>query len=580
MRTIFSRADHVHIWLGPGSNDTDKAMDFASRVGPRALAVGVLDLWSNWQLYKQVTDYLKALASSCEVGVQDRNDESSIAARELADFIFDFLHDPDLQKGAMLETRSPKNAYENLKENSLAKGITDLMQREYWHRIWIIQEISLAHEATILCGEKAIPIEIFDATFSAVSLCINLSFHSIFPWARNFSYLLPANFYESIALTTRRIHRRQDRSEMIKLSGVLFRFGLPPGRPHYSATDDRDILFGLLGIVTDGEALGLRVDYNMTVAEVFTATTRALICDENKGSGPLVYQLDQCVPRQRGDPPFDSLPSWVPEWQVIGKRGVQVNPINYFGAFNATAGMSPPRPRNGGEDDSRGILRYPGCRVDVITAVMQPPQWEQHDEWTLSWIVDAEGWLDSICDFAKLAPESGPGEDYVWRTIMRDFSGISHRPSRFNTISEEEASITRKIMRRAPIALEALTSTERDYVHYLRDILDYPTYEQLNSETINELEYILKKWPQAIGSINRGRTLFKTTNAMFGLGHVAIRPGDVVTLLWGLRSPIILRPRDYRDGGGFTFVGDAYVDGIMYGEFLETAPAHEDFEIY
>lgn len=67
---------------------------------------------------------------------------------------------------------------------------------------------------------------------------------------------------------------------------------------------------------------------------------------------------------------------------------------------------------------------------------------------------------------------------------------------------------------------------------------------------------------------------------MFGLGHVAVRSGDVVTLLWGFKSPIILRPRDESEGGGYTFVGDAYVDGIMYGEFLETSPAHEDFEIY
>lgn len=74
--------------------------------------------------------------------------------------------------------------------------------------------------------------------------------------------------------------------------------------------------------------------------------------------------------------------------------------------------------------------------------------------------------------------------------------------------------------------------------------------------------------------------LFKTTKGMFGLGHTAIQPGDTVSLLWGIRSPIILRPRDDEAGGGFTFVGDAYIDKIMYSEFLKTAPAHKDFEIY
>jgi len=65
-------------------------------------------------------------------------------ASELTDFMYDFLREPDLQKGPMLETRHLTNACTNSKEYSLARGIMKLMQREYWHRIWIIQEVSLA----------------------------------------------------------------------------------------------------------------------------------------------------------------------------------------------------------------------------------------------------------------------------------------------------------------------------------------------------------------------------------------------------------------------------------------------------
>lgn len=167
MRTIFSRADCVYIWLGSGSVETAKAVDFANRFGPRALAVGVLDLWSNRQLWKWVAQNIKDQPSSFEV--RNRNDGSSVMAGELTDFIVDILREPDLQGGGMLEKRSPKNACTNLKEDSLARDIRELMQREYWHRIWIFQEISLAKEATVLWGEKAIPLDVFDAAFSAVS---------------------------------------------------------------------------------------------------------------------------------------------------------------------------------------------------------------------------------------------------------------------------------------------------------------------------------------------------------------------------------------------------------------------------
>ena len=571
MRTIFSRANHVYIWLGPGSIETAKAMDFATRVGTRALAVGVLDLWLDSQLRKQVTQNINDWASSVEV--RDRNDGSSVMARELTDFIFDILREPSLHERATLEERILKNAPTNLKEDSLVRGIRELMEREYWHRIWIVQEISLAQEATVLCGEKAIPLDILDATFSAVSHCITSGFRRLHHETQDFAYGLSANFYESIALTTRRKHRRQDQSGIIRLADIVYQAGVPPGRPHYSATDPRDISFGLLGVITDGGALGLRVDYTMKLAEVFTALTRSLIYDgdENRPA----YHLDQCVPKQRWDSP-DSLPSWVPDWEAIGKHGPEVYPINYSRAFNATAGIpTPPRPRNCNEDDARGILRCPGCCVDVVTDVMHPPQWKKRDDWTASKIVDVEAWLSSICDFAKLGPESSPGEDYVWRTIMLDmYDGIS-RPNRFEAkpIDDEKASVIRKIMRRVPIVVESLTEAQRHYIWYELSSLS-------NFETIDQkLEYIVE-WLKVIGSVDRGRTLFKTNKGMFGLGHVAIQREDIVCLLWGTRSPIILRPRNDEAGGGFIFVGDAYIDGIMYGEFLQTVPAHRDFEIY
>jgi hypothetical protein len=101
MRTIFSWADRVYIWLGPGSIETAKAMDFATRIGPRALAVGVLDMWSNQQLWIEAAQKINRQASLFEI--RDRNDESSIMARELTDFILGILLEPDLQKGPMLE---------------------------------------------------------------------------------------------------------------------------------------------------------------------------------------------------------------------------------------------------------------------------------------------------------------------------------------------------------------------------------------------------------------------------------------------------------------------------------------------
>ena len=44
MADIYSHADLVYVWLGPGTEDSNMAMDFVSSVGPRAFAAGALDL--------------------------------------------------------------------------------------------------------------------------------------------------------------------------------------------------------------------------------------------------------------------------------------------------------------------------------------------------------------------------------------------------------------------------------------------------------------------------------------------------------------------------------------------------------
>lgn len=77
---------------------------------------------------------------------------------------------------------------------------------------------------------------------------------------------------------------------------------------------------------------------------------------------------------------------------------------------------------------------------------------------------------------------------------------------------------------------------------------------------------------------------------MLGIGIGDVRPGDVVVILQNACTPILLRPRS-QDGDGntadrggsettFTFGGEAWVDGIMFGEFMDTNPKKEVFDIY
>ncbi|KAJ3453392.1 hypothetical protein MRS44_017639 [Fusarium solani] len=64
----------------------------------------------------------------------------------------------------------------------------------------------------------------------------------------------------------------------------------------------------------------------------------------------------------------------------------------------------------------------------------------------------------------------------------------------------------------------------------------------------------------------RGRSLFVTDQGLVGLGPGNLRAGDMVCALWGCRLPVLLRSLPGEDGE-YTFLGPAYVDGAMSGEY-------------
>ena len=59
------------------------------------------------------------------------------------------------------------------------------------------------------------------------------------------------------------------------------------------------------------------------------------------------------------------------------------------------------------------------------------------------------------------------------------------------------------------------------------------------------------------------RSFFRTVHDTVGIGHSTVKEGDEVWLLAGSAMPVIVRPAA---GNLYNLIGEAYVDGAMFGE--------------
>src|SRR6266536_4719840 len=65
-------------------------------------------------------------------------------------------------------------------------------------------------------------------------------------------------------------------------------------------------------------------------------------------------------------------------------------------------------------------------------------------------------------------------------------------------------------------------------------------------------------------TIKQKRSFFMTETGYMGLGPALMQPGDKVCVLYGWRTPMLLR----EVGESNRFVGECYVYGMMMGEMI------------
>ena len=197
-------------------------------------------------------------------------------------------------------------------------ALATFFERAWFTRAWTFQEVVLAGEVVMYCGSTRIDYN----RFRDLLEYLDLSGYESSPQVKDLGLLTTGrDIYEMmwhrrmmIDCEFENITDRAGSHEPTAILDTYYHLLLSAMRSR-RATDPRDHVFGIYGIITMFcEALQLanpfiKPDYSMTIAEVFTETSRLIL----KHSTSLLLLSDI---EDRSEQPAGqvSLPSWVPDY--------------------------------------------------------------------------------------------------------------------------------------------------------------------------------------------------------------------------------------------------------------------------
>ncbi|KAH7329716.1 heterokaryon incompatibility protein-domain-containing protein [Stachybotrys elegans] len=567
MGDIFGQAMKVYHWLGPEGDDSDFLFDAIIPLGRTSFELGILDFVEK---EKEVQDMeilhfmrdkyphmvpgsdeiAKAIFSealiwtSGDEGLSWAFDSSMHNVHEVVPFILQLtLENPE----GLTSTRS-------------SNALRQLLRRDFFQRVWIVQELALGRNSILMCGKKEMLVDHFDSFLSLVDGRLSLwtlarSRPHPQSWMRDVSFYLR----HPPALTARQARRSGSSSLWSILEAGIWISDVP----QLAATDPRDIIFGLLGVIDDKEVLGLSADYSKSTARVFSEATSALIqhCRE----------YDICWSGFRKD--TADLPSWVPDWERLARLGFEYIPLSSlalhkFCPFKMTEGER--WAETAPHFESWAVLVLYGFRVGCISSVIPPQSLPKRTD-------SEEDDQDSFDRILMYCYENGvTNHDAIIRTCMMNNATVFRT---YEECDDTYCKYAKKAICGESMILEECSPEAAKMLSQYRSL-----GHGLNKDGSQEndslqyafwcfFHYVRRKF---LRRLRRGTVLFITEDKRLGLAPLHIAQGDFVAIVQGQSMPLIFRPAGH---GSCEFVAEAYMDGIMNGEAMREEDYLEAFRV-
>ncbi|KAH6982651.1 heterokaryon incompatibility protein-domain-containing protein [Ilyonectria destructans] len=417
-------------------------------------------------------------------------------------------------------------------------AVQKLLERPWWRRVWVIQEVAASreHPVWVGCGESWLP---WDAFMEAALGIENMKGHPFFERVNR----LGEGTKWILDKATLKVAHEANQERRDNWGGLVNYLHLTRS---YSATDPRDKVFALLGLVP---RLGIIPDYKEPVEQVFGN----LVKESIRATHSLMMLLLQRKPRRL------TLPSWVPDLstEIDDELSNGGCPMGFYSADGNSwhnMGIGTVHCRLV-EDDPPNQLTVTGFIYDKPLVLAET--------WTSGKDERQSSAYKVIQDYSKLLEETDaqhfprkPGnhrQECFWRTLIWNATEGDRYP--------------------APDTYEAGFQRFKGGDDVLIN-LSNPSTDAADHQKIAPADEG-REFYNALVRHALNRRFFMTTGGDLGSGPADMREGDHICVLLGSKAPVILRDVEERPGY-YEYVGHAYVHGIMHGEALASLDSEAD----
>ena len=384
-------------------------------------------------------------------------------------------------------------------------SLADLVGRDWFERLWIWQEVWLGSTESILqCGFDTV---LWNSFRSAI---FSLYFKSFHESGSNKSYFLQSRIIAALRLCSK------DRKQSY--------LGILAVTQESKCTDDRDRIYALLSLfrLVDIE-INVEPDYTKPCFEVYKEMALQFLLSPGDSQLDILTRVEL---QQQDYSMMDKWSSWVPDFS----RPHVSNPLN----MNNSACMS-------------GADIYHDADAIHVAGVIVAELEDLHR-------------VDSLNRFSPFQAHSAPSHEDMKTSLLNIikhfFQGRDLTPAELRALCRvlgndfaEDYVPPLEAQIRYDHCLQAL----QRFADSRLETLPQLTFTRSEARFLERANYYLA-----------GRSIFRTYAGLFGLAPCTAREKDVMVVLLGCRSPLVLRPA----GSKYRIVGVAYCHGFIHGEAL------------